>query len=209
MVVQGTPRSAGGVLPPIVTPQLSTIAIFHWHAFIALRQLSHPLPHSTLSLIRQHGCGICCSSVAMSVICSSATTQSCLLHRCPLLTATAILHCAVTLLLLLHCLIVVCWKSFLWCSCWHLCAAPLLPHQFLISGSPPTFSGTLLFSSYYSPQLMAMVVSTQHSANSNPFTQEEEQNKSFPSLFCNAILPHQRQRSHFWLIVILPCVSVS
>jgi hypothetical protein len=56
-------------------------------------------------------------------------------------------------------------------------SAPLLPHCFLASRSPPTFSGGwLLFSSYCSPLLMEMAVSTHHSANSNPFAQQQWDN---------------------------------
>ena len=47
---------------------------------------------------------------------------------------------------------------------------PYLLQIFLASGSPPTFSGWLLFSGYHSPlSMMAMAASTHHFANSNPF----------------------------------------
>ncbi len=84
---------------------------------------------------------------------------------------------------------------------------PLLLQLFLVLGSLPTCSSWLLFFSYCSLLLMAMAASTHHSANSNTFAQDEEQNKSFPSLFRDVILPHQCWNSHLQLTVIWPCVS--
>jgi hypothetical protein len=60
-----------------------------------------PPPHPPKSLVLCHRFGISCSFIATSTIRSSAATQSLLLHRCHLLTATVILCCTVALLLLL------------------------------------------------------------------------------------------------------------
>jgi hypothetical protein len=103
---------------PVIAPQPPTVTVVRWHAFIALRcllssatvVLCHILHYS---LVCRHGLLLLCRRVQQR---SSTATQLFSLHRCPLLTATAILCTVVLFLLIIHRLIGACWLSFHCCS---------------------------------------------------------------------------------------------